>query len=469
MNARRAASAIAGTLAAGAVATPVAAHAVGGVYQLPVPLWLYLAGAAAAVAASFAVLAARRRTERAARSSAPIPARSRKVTRVLLAVAGAVWWYGAIVVGFVVGDISPLPAVLLWVGIWIGLPIVSALLGNPWRAMSPFRTTHAVISGALGGNRAPPLRYPTELARWPAVAALAGAVWAELILAGGDQATVVAVLMSLYTVITLSGMLAFGASRWGPRAELFEVLLGWYGRIGAIRGGRIGPWFAGFRSLRGLGASDAAFVVLVLAGVTYDGLRETALGAAMLGLILPPVQSALGLTATTFLLVDTVGLAAVYAAFLAAFGAALLLTRAITAGSMPSSAAQAAGVAAAALVPIAAGYLVAHYLTLVIQALIWLPALVVDPVMSLAPDVDWIPIGLVWYVSVIAIVAGHVAAVAIAHRHVDRGRRGVLSSLPMVALMLGYTVLSLWIIAQPIVVEPGRTPGEARPLNERGL
>jgi hypothetical protein len=28
----------------------------------------------------------------------------------------------------------------------------------------------------------------------------------------------------------------------------------------------------------------------------------------------------------------------------------------------------------------------------------------------------------------------------------------------MVALMIGYTVLSLWIIAQPIVVEPGVSP-----------
>jgi hypothetical protein len=32
---------------------PVAAHAIGGTFQLPVPLWLYLAGAAIAVAASF--------------------------------------------------------------------------------------------------------------------------------------------------------------------------------------------------------------------------------------------------------------------------------------------------------------------------------------------------------------------------------------------------------------------------------
>jgi hypothetical protein len=28
----------------------------------------------------------------------------------------------------------------------------------------------------------------------------------------------------------------------------------------------------------------------------------------------------------------------------------------------------------------------------------------------------------------------------------------------MVALMIAYTVLSLWIIAQPIVIEPGVTP-----------
>ena len=116
-----------------------------------------------------------------------------------------------------------------------------------------------------------------------------------------------------------------------------------------------------------------------------------------------------------------------------------------------------AWVYAATLLPIAAGYLIAHYLTLVIQGAVWLPSLIADPLMSLAPELDWIPTGLVWYLSVAAIVIGHVAAIVLAHRHAlrDAPARAVIPGLPMVGLMIGYTVLSLWIIAQPIVVEPG--------------
>jgi hypothetical protein len=45
----------------------------------------------------------------------------------------------------------------------------------------------------------------------------------------------------------------------------------------------------------------------------------------------------------------------------------------------------------------------------------------------------------------------------LAHRLATRDapRRTTAAGLPMVALMIGYTVLSLWIIAQPIVVDPG--------------
>jgi hypothetical protein len=53
-----------------------------------------------------------------------------------------------------------------------------------------------------------------------------------------------------------------------------------------------------------------------------------------------------------------------------------------------------------------------------------------------------------------------VAGIVLAHRVAlqEAPRRSVLAGLPMVALMIGYTVLSLWIIAQPIVVEPGASP-----------
>ena len=62
-----------------------------------------------------------------------------------------------------------------------------------------------------------------------------------------------------------------------------------------------------------------------------------------------------------------------------------------------------------------------------------------------------------WYVAVPAIVIAHVIAVCLAHLLALRefpGRRAALrSQYPMVALMIVYTMSSLWIIAQPIVTE----------------
>jgi hypothetical protein len=114
-----------------------------------------------------------------------------------------------------------------------------------------------------------------------------------------------------------------------------------------------------------------------------------------------------------------------------------------------------AGAYAPTLLPIAAGYLVAHYLTLIVQGIAWLPLLLVDPV-ALAPLLDFIPTAFIWYLSVGAIVGGHIAAVVLAHRLAlrDQAQRPILAGLPLVVLMIGYTALSLWIIAQPIVIEP---------------
>lgn len=461
---RRSTLAAAGLGAVAVVVSPgaTAAHAIGGTFELPVPLWLYLAGAAAAVAASFVVVAGRRRWT-PDRTHRRVPLSIAGPASAALRLLGLVWWYGAIAVGFAIGDISPLPALLLWVGIWIALPIVATLVGNPSPSLSPFRTTAdaarrlAVRAGVHDGIG---LAYPRSLARWPAVLLLAAAIWSELILPGGAAAGTVAALMTAYTLVTIAGALAFGGS-WLRNAELFEVLLGWYGRIGPLRGRVLRGWFGGLRQRRGLGWSDAAFVVLLLAGITYDGLRETGFGATILRLLLPPLQSAFGSTAATFLLVDTAALALVYLAFLSAFLVVLAVTRRAlrTAGE---DVGRVAGAYAATLLPIAAGYLIAHYLTLVVQAAVWLPSLVVDPLMGIAPQVDWIPIGFVWYLSVAAIVGGHVAAVALAHRLTAgwASNRAVSAGLPMVLLMIGYTVLSLWIIAQPIVVEPG-TPTAA--------
>lgn len=475
-----------------------AAHAMGdGTFRLPVPLWLYLVGAGLAVAASFVVatIISRPSPDRPAYELRTIEPGAVFVARAIWRNVGMVWWYGAIAVGFVVGDISPLPAVLLWIGIWVGLPIAAALLGNPWPSLSPFRTTFAGLAwlaSRFGTQRLDlGLAYPTGLARWPAVAFLAAGIWAELIGPGSADARTVATIMLAYTLFTLAGMIAFGQVAWLRHAELFEVELGWLGRIGPIGRRSVSAqlcdgcgeacgfercidcpecsvaaddpdrqpgrrwWVTGLTDVVCGNWSDAAFIILLLAGVTYDGMRETGFGVAVLEALLTPVAGLFGLTLAAFLVVDTLGLALLTAAFGLAFWGVLRLTRLIggVAGLRP-------GVYAASLLPIAAGYLVAHYLTYVIQGIAWLPLLIVDPLLSVSPDMSWVPVAGVWYLSVAAIVGGHVSGVVIAHRRtvLDMPRRAGLAGLPMVVLMIGYTVLSLWIIAQPMVVDPGVRP-----------
>jgi hypothetical protein len=484
------------------VAAPstVAAHAIGGSFQLPVPLALYLAGAAGAVGASFVVtsLVARTPRESTYRLFVPPPFVA-ALTRWALRVLGLLWWYGAIAVGLLIGDISLLPGVLLWIGIWVGLPITAALIGNAWPSLSPFRTTFGALDwvarrlGASGLDLG--VAYPARLARWPAVALLAGGIWAELILPASSAATTVAVLLISYTACTLAGMVIFGQIAWLRHAELFEVELGWFGRIGPIgrrsvsadlcegcgegcdparcldcpecaaaaddgeRAPGFRSWFLGLTDVRRAGWSDAVFIILVLAGVTYDGMRETSFGAKILEWLLPAAISVFGSTLTAFLLVDTIAFGVLAGAFVAAFAVIRWLTKLLGEGAVSPP-----GVYASTLLPIAAGYLVAHYLTLVIQGAIWLPALLADPLLGLAPELTWIPVSAVWYLSVAAIVGGHIAGIVLAHRLAlrDTPSRATVAGFPMVALMIGYTILSLWIIAQPIVIEPGVAPAAFR-------
>ncbi len=506
MSRRAAAAGGAALLAVALAPGPVAAHAIGGTFQLPVPLWLYLAGAAIAVAASFAVtvLAARTSTGPIAYPTRAVPSGVATSARIGLRTLGLAWWYGAIAVGILVGDISPLPAVLLWIGIWVGLPIVAVAAGNPWPSLSPFRTTFAALewlAKRAGLERldlgAP---YPRMLARWPAVVLLAAGIWAELILPGGEVAGTVAALMVGYTLLTLAGMVTFGPVAWLRNAELFEVELGWFGRIGPLvrrsrgaelcadcdercdparcldcpecavaaddddRRAELRPWFVGLTDVARPGWSDVAFIVTALAGVTYDGLRETVAGTMLFNAFYPSVSAVLGpASSATFLVVEKLQFAAVLVTFAVAFVAAAAITRALG-GSTTVPLGSLAGRYAATLLPIAGGYLIAHYLTLVIQGVIWLPSLVADPLLGVAPQVDGIPVAAVWYVSVAAIVGGHIAGIVLAHRHAlaDAPRRATIAGLPMVALMVAYTVLSLWIIAAPIVVDPGTVAAVAR-------
>ena len=505
---RRRSRFIAGVLALLALTTiplPAAAHAIGEVFTLPIPLGLYLAAAAIAVAASFvvSVVLVRPPGDAPRYPVLPIGASVTRIASVVLQVVGVVWWFGIIGAGYLADAISPLPAILFWIGLWVGLPIATVLFGNTWPSLSPFRTVFGLLErGArlVGFDRLDAgLRYPAALGRWPAVAFLFAAGWAELILPEATTPRMVANLLFGYTLLTVVGMLLFGRVAWLRHAELFEVLLGWFGRVGPLgrrvaepetcagcaegcdpgrcvdcpecataaepgdRRVELRPWFVGLAEVRRAGWTDAAFILLALATVTYDGLAETAFWGSLMNPLFNVAWEVLE-PLTAFLTVQTLGLLGVWLVFLGAFGLAVWLTRALhDPGRQLAPLGETAGAYAATLLPIAGGYLVAHYLTVVIQGVVWVPQLLADPLSNVAPQLDWIPVSAVWYLSVGAIVLGHVVAVVLAHRLALReaSLRPVLAGLPLVVVMVGYTVLSLWIIAAPITVDPGATPPAA--------
>jgi hypothetical protein len=499
MSTRRLGAALlgAGTLLALAPNTATA-HALGGVFSLPVPLGLYLVAAGTAVAASFvvAVLVVRPAGPVAHYATWPVATGVARSVSVVLQVVGLTWWFGIIAIGVVADPISPLPAVLFWIGIWVGLPISAVLLGNAWPSLSPFRSLYGGLerlARQVGLTRLDAgLPYPRALGRWPATGLLLGGLFGELILPGHNTPSTVAALLGGYTLVTLLGMLLFGRIAWLRNAELFEVYLGWLGRVGPVgrrvlepdvcegcaescdpthcvdcpecsvaadpgeRRAELRPWFAGLTEVGSAGWSDAAFIVLALSGVTFDGLSETAPWAKVMTWLFTSVLPVIG-PVNTAAVVQVIGLIALWLAFLAAFSAAAWLTRRLhDRDRQPPPLGTIVGAYAATLLPIAGGYLIAHYLTLVVQGAVWIPSLIADPTSTVAPPLDWMPISAVWYLSVGAIVLGHIAAVVLAHRRAlrDSATRPIVAGLPLVILMVGYTVLSLWIIAQPITIGP---------------
>jgi len=116
------------------------------------------------------------------------------------------------------------------------------------------------------------------------------------------------------------------------------------------------------------------------------------------------------------------------------------------------------------LMPIAFAYHVAHYFSyLLIQGQRIIP-LISDPfgwgwniigTANYSPDISIVDAELAWAVGLCSIVVGHVIAVYSSHVIASKTfvslAETLRSQVPMMVLMVGYTVLSLWIIAQPIV------------------
>jgi hypothetical protein len=476
------------------------------------PLWLYVVGAAATVAVSFAVVGLCVPGTSGAGTYPRLNLLQWPLGRLVahpvflcclkLVSAGLL---ALIMVAGLLGHQNPaknLVPTLVWVIWWVGLAYVSALAGNLWALLNPWKGLFGWAEAlycrvAPGRQLSRHWPYPPGLGAWPGVLLFLGFAWVELVFQGAAVPANLAVMALIYSGITWTGMFLFGKDTWLRYGEAFSLAFGLLARFAptevrvndprlcrtcklacqdrdgacidcyacfaraeaAQREWNLRPYAVGLMRNQDVSVSEMVFVLLLLATVTFDGFLATPVWSeirvALLG-VLPDLGEA------RRVVTRTLGLLVFPLLFLEIYVLCSVLMAVVSGRRF--SGMRLARTFIFTLVPIAIAYHIAHYLSfLLVQGQRLLP-LASDPfgfgwdllgTAEYAINTEIVSAGVGWYTMVLAIVAGHIMAVYLAHLVAVRTLRqrviALRSQYPMLVLMLGYTMLSLWILAQPIV------------------
>jgi hypothetical protein len=469
MRSRRLCSAALPVVAA--LAAPAVASAHGGPVQrtpLPIPDWLFGWGAATVLVISFAALALMWPKPKYEKPSwRPLPlglgrALTSRAVEVVCGVIGVALLATVIVAGYI-GSPSPLlnfAAVFVMITFWVGMVLVSILFGDVFRAFNPWRAIGRA-TGAVVGRRGPARRpYPEPLGRWPAAVGLLVFTWIELVGKWADNPPTLATAVVGYTVFTLAAQAIWGVETWTRRGEAFSVYFNLLSRISPFerRERVIGlrPPLGGLPRLKPV-PGTVAFVMVMIGTVTFDGLSQGALWNDTVGPALQDAFTWLGADTATNL-ADTIGLVAAVAIVAGFYALGIEGAKSVGGGF---SADRLRKLFVHSLVPIACVYAIAHYLSYLLGEGQAMKYLLSDPFSqgwdvfggaSAAIDFGLISQELTWYLQFGFVVVGHVAALMLAHDRAlstyGQANQAVRSQYWMLGVMVGFTLLALWLLRQ---------------------
>lgn len=440
-----------------AVETDRLAHGFGGVHDLPIPLWLAISAAVGALILSFVILALTTRPE-----GTPKPARDWTIPSVRRIVDSRGWLIGWRLVGVLLAAYTAYTAIhspdlatnplfgIFYVLMWVGVVFASLLFGEVWKAISPVRAVASVLYAARG-TREPILRYPARLGMWPATLGLLAFTWLELVYPNNDFQAPVRTWLIVYVVVMIIGGQIWGTDFY-ENCDPFEV----YSSLMA----RLSPWarvdgrLVLRRPLANLDATaprpgQVAVLSILFGTIAYDAFHESVpwykftqssgWSTAHPGLVIWVNDAAL----IGFPLV--IGLFYVLGTMCTGVGD-------VRRRDLPSA-------LAPSLIPIVAGYVIAHYLSY-----FWLSS---QLTLQMASDPNHT--GANWFgtsdmsintwllrdatflavVKVIAVVIGHILGVISAHTRALRvlPREHVITGqLPLLVTMIGLTGGGLYLL-----------------------
>ena len=434
----------------------ILAHGIGGAKDLPIPAAYAMAGAGAALAVSFIVLALAWRTPRfdAAHRGRPVPARLASTVdspafTVVARGLGFVFFAYVVWAAVFGEDLLTNPTFgVVYVLLWVGIVPASLLFGPFYRAVSPLRTIHLLFTRLTGGSTRQGLAVlPRWVGYWPAALGLLAFVWLELVYPESTYLSPVRLWFAAYFAVMVVGAAVFG-DEWFERADPFEVYSTLVGHLSVF--GRTADGTLVLRSplgnLDGVPAAPGLVaVVAVLFGSTaFDSFKDSTEWLK----ITQSVEVSSTWLDLAALLVFCLVVGVTFAAATMATG----VHEAASRRALPD-------LFAHSVVPIVVGYVVAHYLSYFVEVGQQTVVLLSDPMSdgsNLLGTADW-PVS--YWISehptflavtkVLAVVTGHVLGVVAAH---DRAikllprRHQLTGQLPLLVVMVFYTITGLYLL-----------------------
>lgn len=414
-------------------------HGIASRSDLPLPFEAVVAGAAFVLLITFWVLFfAWRQPKFDDDQGTPMPkltafVDSKPFSIGIRVLAGLIWLLAAVALIFGQDRIDNPSVGFIYVWLWVGLVVLSVILGEAYKRTNPMRS----LLGFTGAAKA---EQPGLASRWPGAVALLAFLYLELVMPGGTTLPVLRTAAAIWFVWVVVGH--FIAPRWIERADPFEVygttvakMSFWTRRDGVIQ--KINP----MRNLTHwkVPAATWAVSVVLLGGTAFDALSNSATWVRMTqdSSIAPWILGTVGLFAVVLLV-----------GFLYALGCNTLKEgRSLT---------QTMNDLAPGLVPLIVGYCIAHYGTMFYlegqRTLFWFS----DPLgrgdnlfglIEATPDVSLFafPTAVAW-TQVGLIVGGHVLGVLVTHELTLRRTTAIKQQLPLLLVMVVFTVAGLLLM-----------------------
>lgn len=438
------------------------AHGIGGRQDLPIPLWLFNYQAVAAILGSVVLLALFWKTAKLKENKFSAEIKSSlvlygwKVLEIILRIASLALFcfvsfaalFGSLGAGVTIAPVA------IYVILWVGVILVSSLLGDSWQVLSPWDTIALVAASikkwigkftkiSTKRSTATPLKIlepPSEISSWLAVLGIFVFVWLELVHPDPADTRLVGFLILLYTIFLLTGASLWGRA-WLKKADAFALLNQLIGSLGIFSKRRIHVPLTRTANLK-LSLPKVVFIIVLLGSTTFDGLTNTDLWTETGGwnAVFP---NSVGLVAS-------IGL--VGSAYFIAMYVAGMLTKSnpnILAVNFAHS-----------LIPIALAYSIAHYFSLLIFEGQDFIALISDPLgrgWNLFGTADFtinyqlISTSTIAWIQALSIIIGHLWGVFLAHDKAltiwpDNRKLANRSQYPLVVVMISYTLLGLWLL-----------------------